>query len=213
MQLRPLLLLGLTLCGSGMFTSLAIQSASANTPCTPHVQDTPIRSTLGSAGFFSNLRNAEHSINFQMDLLLDEAMERATQVSRNHPPCVKDCHVPRVAVVFKSSPNILLHDYEEASSCEKLLHKTTIEPIVYANRSFSSKDDAKKWYRDLTRGRGADGKDLYTRCPGLCSPSYSSMAFQKAGKFIVTTTIICGHARDKDDDQYLLSASLRWLCL
>jgi hypothetical protein len=181
-------------------------------PCALPASELPVRTTLASAGFFANLRNAEHSINSRMDALLAQARAQAAQVASQPSPCKQSCQTPVVAVVFTSAPQIALDNYDEREACEHLLRSTTTHPIMYANRAFTSEQDAKQWYKDLTQGDGPDGEDLYQRCPGLCSPSYSSTAYHLGNQFIVTTSIICGHARDKDDDQYRLSASLRWLC-
>jgi hypothetical protein len=105
-----------------------------------------------------------------------------------------------------------LPEYEDSPSCQRLLEATRQQPIVYDNRQFDTRDDAEEWYNDLTQGDGADGEDLYNRCPGQCSPSYSSVIYRKNGKFVITTSIVCGHARDKDDNQYRLTSSLRWMC-
>jgi hypothetical protein len=180
--------------------------------CTPLNQDIPIRSTLASAGFFANLRNASYSINFLMDDLLVQAHLAAEKHTSQRRDCHQSCQQPVLATVFDSVPNLILTDYDEFNACKELFETTKKIPIVYENRVFSSDQEAKDWYQDLTQGDGADGEDLYARCPGACSPSYSSVAYQKDGKFIVSTSIVCGHARDKDDDQYRLSASLRWIC-
>ena len=185
----------------------------AAAPCQLPARDILVRETRASAGFFANLRNADHSINAQMDTLLGEARAAADTVSLLSSSCRTSCHAPTVvAVVFTSSPNMALDNYDEFSTCQGLFQTTINNPIVYANRTFASEKEAKAWYKALTQGDGPDGEDLYRRCPGKCSPSYSSIAYQWAGRFIVTTSIRCGHARDKDDDQYLLSASLRRVC-
>jgi len=147
-----------------------------------------------------------------MDTLLGEAKAAAYKTAETPLPCPKACSKPVVAVVFTSSPNLALQDYDEHSTCLKLYDSTRASPIVYANRAFPSDQEAKEWYKELTQGDGPDGADLYERCPGRCSPSYSSTAYRREGQFVVTTSIVCGHARDKDDDQYRLTASLRWLC-
>jgi hypothetical protein len=106
-----------------------------------------------------------------------------------------------------------LPEYEDSPSCQKLLEATKQQPISYSNREFNTQDDAEEWYNDLTQGDGTDGEDLYNRCPGQCSPSYTSIIHRRNGKFLITTSIICGHARDKDDNQYRLTSSLRWMCM
>lgn len=185
---------------------------SAQSPCTPLNQDIEIGSTLASAGFFANLSNSSSSINYRMDDLLDRAKVAAAKVQKAENQCARSCGGAVVAVFFQSIPNKTLSEYDEASDCDRLLKATTANPIVYRQRAFPDEDEAKEWYNDLTQGDGADGEDLYQRCPGKCSPTYASEGYQKDGKFIVTTSIVCGHARDKDDNQYRLNASLRWVC-
>lgn len=186
--------------------------AMAESRCTQPPRDIPVHSTLASAGFFDNLRNADDSIRFQMDQLLSQSETKATELAKQPGPCGSSCSSSFVAVVFSSTPNMTLPDYEDSPSCQKLLTATQNQPIVYSNREFDTQNDADEWYNDLTQGDGTDGEDLYERCPGQCSPSYSSVMYRKNGKFIVTTSIVCGHARDKSDNQYRLTSSLRWIC-
>lgn len=188
-------------------------SAYAQSGCTPLNTDIPVRSTLASAGFFANLRKASNSISYLMDQLITESESNASNILQEERSCKRACSNSVVAVVFSSVPNMTLPDYEESSTCQQLYESTQKAPITYSGRSFDSQEEAEEWYDDLTQGDGADGEDLYAKCPGMCSPSYSSVSYKHGGKFIVSTSIICGHARDKDDNQYRLTAALRWICL
>ncbi|MEN9846298.1 MAG: hypothetical protein RIS36_1445 [Pseudomonadota bacterium] len=191
-----------------------ITGALAQSPCAPSQQDTFIQATVASAGFFDNLRNSDDSIRYQMDHLLSLSESRAHELRQHMSPCRSpSCGSPVIAVVFTSTPNLTLPEYEDFPSCQKLLEATRQQPIVYKDREFNTQEEAKEWYNDLTQGDGTDGENLYDRCPGQCSPSYSSVIYRARGKFLVTTSIICGHARDRDDNQYRLSSSLRWICL
>lgn len=180
--------------------------------CSPLNTDIPVRSTLASAGFFANLRHASNSISFLMDQLISESEVKAKQLTSSESGCSRPCQNALTAVVFTSTPNMTLLDHDDAAMCAKLYQATQQNPIEYRNRTFDSQSDAEEWYNDLTQGDGSDGEDLYTRCPGACSPAYSSVTYQLNGKFTVSTSIVCGHARDKDDNQYRLSASVRWIC-
>lgn len=174
----------------------------------------PVRSTRASAGFFSNLRHAERSIRNQTDKLLNEGRIRAHHLL--HIPKMDSCSIPcsqaLVSMRFVSRPHKTLTEYAESKICNTLLRTTTDSPIEYRERIFQSEDDARSWYKALTLGDGADGKDLYRRCPGSCSPSYETQIYRKENKLHLTTTVICGHARDKSDDTYDLSLSLQWIC-
>lgn len=180
--------------------------------CTPLGTDIPVGSALASASFFANLRNASNSINYLMDRLIAKSEVQAQKISLDQKACARACSNPVVAVVFTSTPNMTLDGYDEASSCQKFYEATKATPIVYANRAFDSQGDAEGWYEDLTQGDGVDGEDLYEKCPGKCSPAYSSVIYKREERFLVSTSIVCGHARDKDDNQYRLNAALRWVC-
>jgi hypothetical protein len=201
----------------GVFVSLLLSLtnglvAYGQSPCIQPTSDIPVGNTLASAGFFDNLRNSDDSIRFHMDELLSKSEARATQETQPPNPCAQTCVRPIVAIVFSSVPHMTLPAYEDSQACQKLLEETTKAPIVYGQRTFENQEEAEEWYNDLTQGDGTDGEDLYGRCPGSCSPAYSSLFYRVNNKLVVTTSIICGHARDKDDNQYRLTSSLRWMC-
>ena len=196
-----------TACGQAHRTAAKINCPTIN-------RSIPIRSTRASAGFFSNLRHAERSIRNQTDKLLNEGQIRAHHLQ--HIPKKDSCSMPcshaLVSMRFVSRPHKTLTEYSESKICMTLLKTTTNTPIVYRERTFESEDDARSWYKALTLGDGTDGKDLYRRCPGSCSPSYETHIYRKENKLHLTTTVICGHARDKADNTYDLSLSLQWIC-
>ena len=193
--------------------TLAMSAAAwARPACTPLNQDVPVRSTLASAGFFANLRNAEHSVRYVMDELLQESEVSAKRLKVAENDCARACADSTVAVVFSSAPHMTIPEYDDRTQCEELFAKTRRQPIEFLNRSFDEKEQVEDWYKDLTQGDGDDGESLYEQCPGRCSPRYSSLIFKSGDKFVISTSVVCGHARDKDDDQYVLSAGLRWIC-
>lgn len=181
-------------------------------PCSPLNSTIPLQTSLASAGFFANLRNADHSVRARTDQMLKDARTAAQALSERERGCRRPCGTPVVAVVFNSTPYRYLTNHREAAQCQVLLESTSRSPIVYERRRFPSDDEAREWYEELTQGDGADGEDLYRRCPGACSPAYSSVAYKDGEEFVVSTSIVCGHARDKDDNQYSLSTALRWMC-
>ncbi len=192
---------------------LASNAFAKSPPCTVVTDaDIPVGSAVASAGFFANLRNADHSLKYVTDQLLTKARVVAEAVTLAGRGCKDTCIAPVAAIVFTSTPNLLLESYDESADCQRYYEQTVLNPIVYDRRTFDSEKEAKEWYQDLTTGDGEDGEDLYARCPGMCSPAYSSVAYKYGGKFVVTATIICGHARDKDDNHYRLSSSVRWIC-
>jgi len=200
----------LSVCAVLMFLPYVVL---ADPLCAPTNTDIPVRQATASAGFFANLRNSSDSINYLTDELLNQAEARAGELLKRDAACSRSCAETTIAVVFRSVPRLTLSGYGESDRCDQLLHQTTQQPIVFNKKLFDSKDDAQDWYEDLTQGDGEDGSVLYTRCPGRCSPSYTSVIYKQSSKYVVTTSVVCGHARDKDDDLYNLSVALRWVCL
>lgn len=187
-------------------------SAKATPQCTPLNQDIPVRETLASAGFFANLRNADHSVRYLMDALLRESESAAGRLVVAEATCVRGCADAVLAVVFSSKPHMTLAEYDERDQCDALYTTTQRHPITFLNRSFDEQEQVEDWYKDLTQGDGDDGEQLYQQCPGRCSPEYSSLIFRRGEKFVISTSVVCGHARDRDDNQYALRAAVRWVC-
>jgi hypothetical protein len=168
-------------------------------------------SRLASAGFFANFRNTPGSVNFEMDQMLSQAHSHADKI-KSLPACPGQCPNASLALIFKSNPNKVQSAYSEQAQCQTLLDQTSKNPIVYRDLKFKTAEEAKAWYHELTQGEGPEGEDLYERCSGSCSPIYSTDVTHHDKNFILTATIICGHARDKDDDQYRLRSAFKWTC-
>lgn len=166
--------------------------------------ETPLASRTATAGLWDNLRQNPGSIRVETRLLLEEAVAARSK------------HPPGSSIAFSSVPAKFKTDYGEKADCEAMLEKTTKEPIVYADRQFADLEQLSEWFAELSQGKGDDGKDLYRRCPGSCSPQYRSViSVPEAGSgapYRITASIVCGHARDKDDNKYQLGAALRWGC-
>lgn len=181
--------------------------------CSPAGETIPFQSSLASAGYFANFRNSESSVNFQTDALLSAASQKRSEIEGEHPLCVDSCSNARLAIVFSSTPNMRRSGYDDAADCDRLDAETAKNPITYSGRTFENADDARSWYHELTQGDGTDGEDLYTRCPGSCSPAYTSSIIREDERLVISTSIHCGHARDRDDNQYRLATGFRWECL
>ena len=185
---------------------------SAEPRCTPSRTDVVVREALASAGFFANLTNADHSVRHLMDVLLRESESAAQRLQVTEANCSHGCLNPVVAIVFSSQPHMTLSSYDGSDQCEALLAKTQREPLQFLDRSFDEQEEVEDWYKDLTQGDGEDGEKLYEWCPGRCSPHYSSLISKRGEKFVISTSVVCGHARDRDDNQYALRAAVRWIC-
>ena len=184
--------------------------ALAAPPCLSLHKEIEVESRLATAGFWSNFRNSEGSINYEMEDMLNVADREAEKIM-NQPKC-SSCENGFLFLVFRSTPAKRLQDYEDFEHCAELEKKTIANPIIYADRRFKSRDAAKEWYEELTQGKGADGKDLYKKCDRDCSPSYTTLVKKHDKHFVLTSTITCGHARDKDDNLYRLSSAFIWSC-
>lgn len=127
--------------------------------------------------------------------------------------CPSYCKARPIAVFdFSSAPVKIRKNYRDKEKCSKHLIETRKTPIRYSDRKFDSLSAFKKWYHELSQGKGSDGKDLYKRCDGSCSPQYSFVISSSQGILNVTSTIICAHARDMSDNNYQVRSSFRWTC-
>jgi hypothetical protein len=116
-------------------------------------------------------------------------------------------------MILRSTPHQTLLDYDEFQRCEELRQKTSQTPITFSQRRFATAQDAQEWFEDLTQGDGPDGEELYKLCPGRCSPEYTSTEYLDHNSVVTSVSAVCGHARDKADDHYTISASIVWICL
>jgi hypothetical protein len=180
--------------------------------CSAISQEVPGPSVLASAGPLDNLLGRSHSIRDESKRLLREAREASREASPPDDLCPGSCAAPSVPeIVFRSQPNKSLSSYAQAERCEQLLQDTSRSPVVY-ERQFATERDLNSWILGLARGQGADGADLYDRCDGRCSPQYTWLISPGPSGMQVDAEITCGHARDRDDNRYRISYSLRWTC-
>jgi hypothetical protein len=184
----------------------------ADTPCTPLNRPTLVRSTLASAGFFANLRNAPHSVSFQINQILSEARQARSELLARELMCRHSCKDAVPAMILRSTPHQTLLDYDEFQRCEELRQTTSRAPIRFSDRRFASAKEAQEWFEDLTQGDGPDGEALYKLCPGRCSPEYTSTEYLHDNSVVTSVSAVCSHARDRSDDQFSISASIVWIC-
>lgn len=185
----------------------------AGVDCSSLEVEKPISSVEASASFFSNTFNRESSIRYQSNLMFTAARERALKEAPPGDPCGDHCDLRSPpAMIFKSTPTNFLADYGEDAQCELLFQKTSRDPLKYSKKLPVSLDALEDWINDFSQGSGAEGRDLYQRCPGKCSPQYTYVIAKEGEQLNVTARVICGHARDKDEDLYRLSYSFRWGC-
>lgn len=198
----------LSVCLAGN-SALAEQSES----CSSFDKDIPFESTVATASMLDNVRNKKGSLRYETNAILAHAENKKQTLKAPENFCPEQCKLGEKAhFVFSSVPRKFLQNYSDSSKCAALFERTKKEPFVYADRTFNSLDDFSAWYNDFSQGKGNDGKDLYRRCDGSCSPQYESWLKREGDKYVVTSKVICGPARDKKDNTYQLTSSFRWVC-
>lgn len=182
--------------------------------CSSYVKDKKVESSLATASMLANARNKDGSIRQQMNLMLANAEENLSNAEKPLNLCPSDCKLAnQPLVVFSSIPNKFLSNYDQQGKCEKLLEETEKKPLIYNERQFDTMQALQSWFSDFSQGKGKDGKDLYERCSGQCSPQYKNIITKHDNKYLLDASVICGQARDKKDNNYELSYSYRWTCL
>jgi hypothetical protein len=189
--------------------------AEESNQCVSQVKDTPFRATTATASVFANLQNRKGSLRHETEALFDAAKAAVEEGTFAAPKdlCRSPCNEsPKAFFVFRAAPQKYRENYGDKEKCAALLQQTQREPFTFAGREFDSLDSFYEWWSDFAQGNGADGKDLYSRCDGSCSPQYLLILSEKNGGLSVDSSVICGHARDKDDNMYQISSSFRWTC-
>lgn len=145
---------------------------------------------IGSAGTWGNLRNNKGSLRFETKNLLDKNLELVDS---------------SISLIMSSTPREYLTSYSNQEYCAELENKTTKKPLEYS-RSFNSPDELNVWISDFSQGKGEEGSDLYKKCDRDCSPQYNYIISEDENKTLkVTAEVICGHARNKSNNEYQLS--------
>lgn len=177
-------------------------------------RDVVLNNSLATASTFANVTGADGSIKKESGKLLTQAVDGVREAKQPDSVCSADCNVnPSPFIFLRSVPNKFLSDYSDKAECDKFETETTDKPIFYGNLHFNSLAELNDWFGDFSQGKGKEGKDLYNRCPGSCSPRYTNIIRPSENGFDVEAEVVCGAARDKSDNQYQLSAGYHWACL
>ena len=156
---------------------------------------------------------AEHpeSIRAVAKRLLTKAI--AASEFENQPKCGDACDGRSVSeVVYRVEPTVFLAESEQQAMCLTLEDQTKLKPLHFGDKSFESIDKMNDWLMEFSQGRGKDGKSLYTQCGGNCSPRYTFRISQEGGQLRVQADVLCGLARDKLSDLYVVSTAIEWRC-
>jgi hypothetical protein len=188
-------------------------SADPQTVCSIFRADIPLESSIATAGVWANLRKRADSVRTESKRLLGEAEGRIATAQPPDDLCPASCETPITPqIIFSTLPTEFLQVYEQSDKCERLLQTTSKTPLTFDPLTFDSLDQLNDWVYEFTRGKGAQGQELYRRCDGKCSPQYLWTISRSGEKLTIETEVTCGHARDRDVNRYALASSLRWTC-
>ena len=199
-----------------IFSALSVGIASADTkPCEAIYKEFPGDKSIASANAWANWRSNAGSISAEAGRLLSAAEKELEKLSQPTDLCPAECRASEAPrIIFKSIPTKYLSEYSDRAKCAALLTRTQSAPLLYPGRKFTDMAALNGWFSEFSQGNGADGKDLYSRCDGDCSPQYSCHINKISdGTLTLDARVICGHARDKDQNTYELSYTFRWECL
>jgi hypothetical protein len=158
-----------------------------------------------------NLAEHPKSIRVVAKKLMSNAVDSAAEEKDDQ--CTSHCGPEQTPkIVFRVAPITLLPAHEQQPLCIKLADETRREPLRYGPHEFSSVDKFDAWIMQFTQGQGPDGKLLYKQCGGNCDPSYTFMITPDDTGLKVNTEVYCGFARDRKNEMFDLSTSLRHQC-
>jgi len=194
---------------TALLTPVAAATAAPEL-CAAAVAERKLADTFGSVGVLANLRRSNGSIRAVAQDLLAAALEQQRQAT---PSCPDDCIAGESTIVYKVRPTAYLDADRQRSECRQYERETSASPLRFADQEFESLDALNEWIMDFSRGRGADGKALYSACASNCSPRYTFLIKPRDGTTLtLDTEVICGLARDKKVSEYSLSTALMTNC-
>jgi hypothetical protein len=183
--------------------------------CAPEHIDVPKERASATANSGANLRKSPESVTAQLSRLLGNARE---QVADAKPPTRKACSASCRAVgqpahiVVSVVPKKFLSDYADAHKCEELLKQTSSSPLRFGPHRARSETELTSWLSEVSRGNGKDGALLYDKCSGKCSPRYFMDVAPDGEGFVANLSVVCGPARDKEDNTFAIASAYRWAC-
>ena len=186
---------------------------SAQADCPSHHEDVAVEHKSASAGVLANFFNRTGSLRYEFDRILVAIDAQFANSTSPEGICSAGC-TPSIVpqIVASSIPEKFLESYEGKEDCDQLYKNTLIAPITYHDRRFASVHEFADWFSDFSQGDGTDGENLYSICIGVCSPQYVSVLTKIDSGYSANVEVVCGPARDKDDNHYRVAVSYRWWC-
>jgi hypothetical protein len=190
-----------------------LAKAKGDTDCSSYIRDVKAESSLASASMLANVQNKKGSIRFVTREMLNKAEKNLANTEKPTDLCPSDCKLPDLPlIIFQSVPNNFLANHDQHEKCKTLQDETEENPFTYSDKEFDTMQALENWFSNFSRGKGRDGKNLYERCDGKCSPQYKNIISSQDNRLILTAEVVCGQARDKKDNNYEISYSYRWVC-
>ncbi len=177
--------------------SVFISNCFAQAACDTEAKLVDFKKTVATADLWSNYRSKPGSIAHDSSEMLKSAL---IAFKKNISDCAKNAQI-----FFYSIPAKFLNDYSDKNYCEEFFKKTKESPIKYSALEFEDMDQFSSWFNEFSQGKGKQGKELYNKCDRSCSPQYKSIITEVASGIKADVEVICGPARDKDDNNYKLS--------
>ncbi|MBN8549943.1 MAG: hypothetical protein J0M12_11560 [Deltaproteobacteria bacterium] len=200
-----------------LIASLALSSVARADSGPAHCQSVAKEVTLGTvtatAGIFANFWNSKGSLSYESRKAFDAMSGAIPKAASAGAFCPQGCHTKQgPSFFFRSTPRLVLSDYEDAAHCNQLYAQTQNQPLRYEKKGLHSLKEAEKWIGRFSRGKGTEGESLYERCDGSCSPRYSYVVTTISSLLTIEAQVVCGPARDQEDDTYELEYGYRWSC-
>lgn len=186
--------------------------AKGSDTCSDTEKDVAEASTQGTASLFANEGNKPGSVRYESGAILQKAEAGMPHAVKPADFCPAGCEIrPAPVIIFEAVPQRFLTSYSDYNKCQKLLEQTQKDPFEY-NKQFDTMSQVQDWFSNFSRGKGADGQDMYKKCSGQCSPQYDFFITNDGEKLALDAEVVCGHARDKSNNMYDISYSYKWIC-
>jgi hypothetical protein len=179
--------------------------------CVASVDEVSLMNKKGHAGIMYNVAEHPKSIRVVAANMLAEALD--VSATKKTAACAVGCsQSSRSEIIYRVTPIAFIAEPQQQALCLTLERETSSTPLRFPAREFKSVEALNGWVMEFSQGRGEDGKALYAQCGGNCSPRYTFLISPATDGLHVEAEVICGHARDRDVDEYDVSTALRLHC-
>ena len=139
--------------------TFAVERPADADNCNNNIVDQALDSRFGSVALFANLRNTPDSIRAVAKQMLSQALE---ETSTSAATCPAGCVTAQATIIYKVLPTAFLDQTKQREVCLKFERDTTESPLRFAAKRFTSINELNEWIMDFSRGKGPEGKELYS---------------------------------------------------